>query len=334
MGADSGFAVNPGWRILLHELGVSAADVLSTAGLPPDFLDELPTRLEPDRFFAFWNAIEAHCPSQPMPLAMAKILDADIFSPPLYAAICSRNLREAARRISQYKVLTGPTEISVEDSASTMTLVWSWPLMVNPPTTLMLGEMIFWIFVARRCTRGDIDPVEVTLPDIPDHLSVYLSFLNAPIRRDSRVTLSFRKSDADRPFKSVNDAVWRAFEPGLKAELHKISDELPAVTRVRSLLLHRIAAGQVEEGAIADELALSPRTLQRRLAAEGSSFKKVLNETREELAKHYLETTNISLAELSFLLGYEDPNSFGRAFHAWTGETPAKYRASLTPRRT
>lgn len=55
----------------------------------------------------------------------------------------------------------------------------------------------------------------------------------------------------------------------------------------------------------------------------------MLNETREHLAKHYLKTSGISGAEISFLLGFEDPNSFFRAFHAWTGETPEQARGAL-----
>lgn len=338
MGDDIEFAVNPGWRILLHEMGVSAAEVVSAADLPADFLDILPAKLTPHRFFAFWEAVESRCKDKPIPLAMAQVLEADVFSPPLYAAICSRDLRQAARRVAGYKVLTGPTQIAIEDGPSTMTLVWNWPHMIDPPASMKLTEMFFWVFVARRCTRADISPVEITLTEIPDNLSDYLTFLNAPIRRDERVTLTFRKIDADQAFISVNEAIWDAFKPSLNTELHRISEEMPMARRVRSLLLRRIPSGEVESASIADELALTSRTLQRRLSAEGTNFNTLLNETRAELAKHYLKTTQVPLAEISFLLGYKDPNSFGRAFHGWTGETPNKYRtqrsASANDRRS
>ena len=81
--------------------------------------------------------------------------------------------------------------------------------------------------------------------------------------------------------------------------------------------------------AIASQLGVSTRTLQRRLQDEGQSFQGLLNQTREKLASHYLTHSSLSGAEISFLLGFEDPNSFFRAFHQWTGATPEAARARL-----
>ena len=79
--------------------------------------------------------------------------------------------------------------------------------------------------------------------------------------------------------------------------------------------------------AVARELAVSTRTLQRRLSDEGTTFQTVLGETRESLAKQYLAHSALSTGEIAFLLGYEEPNSFYRAFRGWTGETPDRVRA-------
>ncbi|MEM9654001.1 MAG: helix-turn-helix domain-containing protein, partial [Actinomycetota bacterium] len=71
----------------------------------------------------------------------------------------------------------------------------------------------------------------------------------------------------------------------------------------------------------------STRTLQRRLSEEGTSFQSVLNATRESLARHYLVNGGLAAGEIAFLLGYEEPSSFYRAFHSWTGQTPERVRA-------
>jgi AraC-like DNA-binding protein len=77
---------------------------------------------------------------------------------------------------------------------------------------------------------------------------------------------------------------------------------------------------------IARKLALSTRTLQRRIEAEGTTYQQVLDDTRTDLARHYLQNTALSVAEIAFLLGFSEPNSFYRAFRAWTGTTPDAVR--------
>ena len=62
----------------------------------------------------------------------------------------------------------------------------------------------------------------------------------------------------------------------------------------------------------------------------GTTFQAILNETRESLALHYLANPSLSANEIAYLLGYEEPSSFYRAFQAWTGETPQAVRASLS----
>jgi AraC-like DNA-binding protein len=73
-------------------------------------------------------------------------------------------------------------------------------------------------------------------------------------------------------------------------------------------------------------MRLSTRTLQRRLTGKGVTFQQLLAEARRELARHYLLHSSLELNETAYLLGYEDANSFFRAFHAWEGATPNQWR--------
>ncbi len=95
---------------------------------------------------------------------------------------------------------------------------------------------------------------------------------------------------------------------------------------MHAVLLELLPSGEATIEAVAGRLALSKRTLQRRLTDERESFRTVLNRTREGLARHYLAKTDISGGEIAFLLGFEDPNSFFRAFHEWTGQTAESVR--------
>jgi len=74
------------------------------------------------------------------------------------------------------------------------------------------------------------------------------------------------------------------------------------------------------------ELGMGARTLQRRLTDAGITFEQVVEETRRELAHHYLKQRSVELSEAAFLLGFEDANSFFRAFHAWEGTSPSEWR--------
>jgi AraC-like DNA-binding protein len=82
---------------------------------------------------------------------------------------------------------------------------------------------------------------------------------------------------------------------------------------------------------VSRELGVGGRTLQRRLASEGTSWVGILNQTRERLALHYFGSTDLSATEVGFLLGFTDPNSLYRAFHRWTGTTPEAWRTEARP---
>jgi AraC-like DNA-binding protein len=141
----------------------------------------------------------------------------------------------------------------------------------------------------------------------------------------------FTTTDAQRPFLTANEGLWSTFEPELRTRLAELTGPVPTEQRVRAVLLEAIPSGLSSVDAVASRLAMSPRTLQRQVKKEGTTFQDLLRETRESLARHYLERTSLPTSEISFLLGFEEPTSFARAFKAWTGTTPATLRH--TPKR-
>jgi AraC-like DNA-binding protein len=74
---------------------------------------------------------------------------------------------------------------------------------------------------------------------------------------------------------------------------------------------------------------MSQRTLQRRLEVEGTSFQRLVDDTRRELAQQYLGQTDVSLADATYLLGFGDQSSFFRACKRWFGTSPRRYRIRL-----
>ena len=110
-------------------------------------------------------------------------------------------------------------------------------------------------------------------------------------------------------------------------------DELPE--RVAPLIRNLLAQGTASLDVIAQRLAMSPRTLQRSLNAEGTSFLKLLDETRRSLAEQYLRESQLQVNQLAELLGYAQVTSFTTAFGRWFGCSPTKWRQArqLVPRR-
>jgi AraC-like DNA-binding protein len=93
------------------------------------------------------------------------------------------------------------------------------------------------------------------------------------------------------------------------------------------MLARQLSGGRPDISAVARELGVSERTLQRRLGGEGASFQLLLTAVRRTRARELLADPALDIDEVALLLGYEDQNSFFRAFRLWEGETPSNRRA-------
>ena len=120
--------------------------------------------------------------------------------------------------------------------------------------------------------------------------------------------------------------MWDFFEPNLQQKLASLENHVVMSEKVKAILLESLPAGQSSVDMVAQKLALSKRTLQRILQEEDTSFKTILDDTRQALSFYYLKQSSISPSEISFLLGFQEVNSFARAFKSWTGHTPNTYR--------
>ena len=328
MESAENYVVNRGLGVILHDLGIEAANLLRRADLRPDLFASDSAKLTQQQYFSLWNALEAESTDTPIPLRMAPVLTLEAFDPPIFAAVCSPNLASAAQRIARYKRLIGPMGLRVDLSPHALTLEYQWPEGVIPPRILAAAELTFWVALARLATRHNVKPLQVATYEPPAEQEQYGKYMGVRIVRGDSQRIRFSHEDALRPFVTARAGMWDVFEPELQRRIHEL-DTPPSMTElVRSTLLELLPAGQSSIRDVARTLAVSTRTLQRKLNDEDTSFQKVLNATRESLAKHYLSNTRLSLPEVSFLVGYEEPNSFYRAFRVWTGTTPDAVRSS------
>lgn len=141
-----------------------------------------------------------------------------------------------------------------------------------------------------------------------------------------RNAVVFRAADAQRPFVTRNAELLAMLAPQFEEELKQENSHENFVERVRMAIQQKLTGQRPTIEDIADVLHVSSRTLQRRLQDDGSSFQHVLEEARHHLARHYLNNSVLELSEAAYLLGYNDANSFVRAFRAWEGVPPARWR--------
>ncbi|MFG1606157.1 AraC family transcriptional regulator ligand-binding domain-containing protein [Actinoplanes sp. NPDC049265] len=309
----------------LADLGLAAGPVLRAAGLPGDLFLDPRISLTAEQFYRCWTAAEEITGDSALGATLAARLTAETFQPPVFAALCSPDLRHAAERLAVYKRLMGPQRLVVGAGDDGLRVTTEMPPAPVPPRSLVAYELTFWVALARLGTRTRVVPARVTMPD-PPAAEAYREFLGVRIDRGPSVAVTFTTLDARRPFLTANAPMWEFFDADLRRRLAGLDRARTTAARVRAVLLELLPAGQGTTAHVSRRLAISARTLQRRLAGEGTTFQAVLGSTRQRLARHYLARPEVSVTEIALLLGYDEPSSFYRAFHQWSGTTPQQAR--------
>ncbi|WP_321843557.1 AraC family transcriptional regulator [Paraburkholderia bannensis] len=321
------FSVHPGWKLIVVDMGIAPGDLLALAELPADLFSRKDASLTPAEYFRIFHSLETMVGEAQLPVRLGSGISVEAFDTSLFACLCSPNLNVALTRLAQYKRLCGPLTMDVAVGRnSTEVLIECYGYDRPLPRSLCAMEVVFFTQLARLATRYAINPIEAELATLPCETRPCEEFIGCRFQQGRHNRISFSAEDAARPFLTENVAMWQFFEPELQARLSKLDADASARERVRSALLDMLPSGQSSIEDISSRLAMSKRSLQRHLADEAVSYQDVLNGTRQELASYYLARSAISPGEIAFLIGFQDTNSFLRAFKGWTGVTPTEYR--------
>ncbi len=312
----------------LEELDVSLPAVLRQANLPAGLFNQEKILLTTEELFALYRAIAEVSGDPGIGLKIGSEQRLERYSPAAIAALYTRSFRDAILRLARYKQLTCPEEIHMVSQGTECAVRFQWLLASQPEPAALIDVCFAWILaIGRRGTGVPLSPVRLELTRSPAHRANLEEHFGCRVHfRAEQNALIFRKNDLDRPFITHNSELLAMLAPQLDAELASQSLQQTVPDQVKQTL-KRLLAGQrptIQE--VARELNLSARTLQRRLTESGVTFQQVLEESRRELAHHYLLQSSLELNETAYLLGYENANSFFRAFHDWEGTSPGQWR--------
>jgi AraC-like DNA-binding protein len=140
---------------------------------------------------------------------------------------------------------------------------------------------------------------------------------------------SFNAMMLSWPVPNADVSLYPVLQQHAEQLLQQRAASQPAIAQqVHAAIVASLSSGQVRLASIADQLKLSPRTLQRKLSEAGATFQQVLDQARFALAKDYLKRQELSLVDIAFLLGYQEQSAFNHAFKEWAGVNPGAWRAA------
>src|SRR6267378_3523584 len=312
----------------LEELRLSPETVLRQAGLPMGLFNQEKILVSTEEFFALYRGIAEASNDPGFGLKVGTEERIEHYDPIKIAALSARSFRDAVERLSRYKQLTCPEEIRLVQRGNEYAVQFVWLLAHEQEPPLLVDVCFAWIVaLGQRGTGRPLHAKRVEFQRAPAHREMYESHFRCPVKfKATRNALIFSKSDIELPFVTYNADLLATVAPQLEAELTEQLAEKTFTEQAKGILKQLLAGQRPGIQDLARELHLSTRTLQRRLTEQGITFQQVLDEARRELAHHYLLHSSRELNETAYLLGYEDANSFFRAFHQWEGISPGHWR--------
>jgi AraC-like DNA-binding protein len=186
----------------------------------------------------------------------------------------------------------------------------------------------------RRFVAGDlrIEHVSFRHPcrSDPDR---YAAHFGCPVRFEAdRTAIALSPAMLDLPNRLGDAAVSEFLTAHLETEIGSLRDDPSVRAALLCHLTPALSNGLPQAAHVARDMGMSERTLYRRLAEEGLTFRDVLTEAQSSLAQELLRDSDSSIAEIAFLTGFSEQSTFSRAFKRWVGQAPAQFRQQAAPR--
>ena len=315
------------WRAV-DGIGVPPAALLRQARLPATLHLDGQTFVTTAQYFALWRALEDLTGDPALGIKFIAGAATAAHPPSILAAFYARDYRDGLQRLARFKRLCTPEQFHMVENTDGCLITKGW-LYATESEPAIATDLAFATLVelGRRGTGQHLTPrrLDFLRPGPGD--DEHRRYFGCEIRYGApHNALVLNAADLDRPFPGHNPELLDMLTPSLAAALGELQTRGSVPAQVKVTLKRRLASGRPDLSEVAHELGMSERTLQRRITEEGTTFRELLVEARQELGRRLLADPATDIDEVACLLGYQDTSSFHRAFRNWEGVTPNRWR--------
>jgi len=319
------------WRIL-ERRGIEPAPLFKEVGLDRESLSNPRARYSVNLMRLACARASELLNDPGSGLAAAEVWQPTDFHALGYAFLASSTLRSALNRLVRYNAMVNDlVRFSLVEREGRVVLFCVTEYDdIGEVATLEDARWAVVLDICRRAYGADLDPLEVTFlhSEPGSAMGQFYGFFRCPMRFGEPVSsMTFAAEVLDRPLPASNRELALANDRVLSDFVGKLKRD-DIVSRTKSAISDYLPSENFTSEMVAGALHMSSRSLQRKLAAEDTTFRKLVEAVRQELARSYLSDGSFSLTEISFLLGFSSPAAFSRAFKRWTGVTPQEFRGA------
>ena len=338
MGDASGTKLARVTRVLIEEaerLGADRADVLRDSGLTERAIADPDRRIPTSWTADVWMAIVRLLPGPDTGVRMGASRALRDYGLVGYTMLHSPTLADAFGRLLRYsRIVDDFIRLDLEDGDDTLRLRFArQPILdaLRQPAEYLASRMVA---TARELTASEIVPAEVCMPhpEGPQTAAHREMFGSRIVYDTADVVIEFHARDIQRPVVQADHELGDYLDALASRTLQELPEQTSFVAVVRRAIWDRTDGTVATLEKVAGALGSSARSLQRRLAQDGTSFQVVRDEVRRTMATRLLYGADLAIQEIAYLLGYSDPSAFHRAFRRWEGIGPRSFRDALRAR--
>lgn len=320
----------------LGRRGLEAETVCRAAQIDPAWVDDPNSRVPASAMERLWAAAEQLTGDANLGLHSAESYNPGALSIVGYVILSCRTAGEALERLARYApLLNEGLQVKIERDAGTTTCRFGAAdgvdsfLRRSPRQAVETLAAGIVLTLGRLATRPPTSAAVTFRHAAPASIAEHMRLLGPVVRFDQpENAVVYPTSALATGMLSADPALLEVFEADARRRLDQLKSHGAVSGRVQSLVGARLKGEVPSLAAIASELAMSERSIQRSLSEESTSYREIVDEVRKGLALSHLSRPDATAADVAFLLGFSEPSAFTRAFRRWTGSPPSQFRCA------